>query len=110
MQRSLQDEGYGVVIAGNGRRALELLATLPQAVDLVLADVRMPEMGGHHLAQVPAETRPDLPVIYTTGWIEEQNPATSSLPAGSVLLPKPFKPESLIGLVRAVLRPPAQAP
>ena len=104
IQRSLQDEGYGVVTAVNGRRALDLIATLPQAIDLVLADVKMPEMGGRHLGRVLAATRPDLPVIYMSGWLEEQNPATSTLPAGAVLLPKPFKPTALVELVQTVLR------
>jgi CheY-like chemotaxis protein len=104
VQRVLHDAGYGVVTAENGQRALELLGTLPESVDLVFTDVRMPGMSGPTLARTLSESKPDLPVIYTSGWLEEQDPATSQLPPHSSLLPKPFMPSQLLESVGMALR------
>ena len=104
VQRVLHDAGYGVVTAENGQRALDLLSTLPESVDLVFTDVRMPAMSGPAMARVLSESKPDLPVIYTSGWLEEQDPATSQLPPRSSLLPKPFMPGQLLESVATALR------
>jgi CheY-like chemotaxis protein len=104
VERTLREEGYGVVVAEHGKRALELLATLPQAVDLIFADVRMPEMGGAELGRILAQTRADLPIIYSTGWPEELNPATSRLGPNATMLPKPFNPATLLRAVEAVFK------
>ena len=69
----------------------------------MFADVRMPQMGGAELGRVLGRTRPSLPVIYPSGWPDEQSRATSRLPRNAVLLPKPFSPDKLIEELRAGL-------
>ena len=104
IERTLREEGYGVVVAEHGKRALELLATVPQAVDLVVADVRMPEMGGIELGHILSASRANLPIIYITGWPDEQNAATSALGPAARVLPKPFNPVTMIRAVESALK------
>jgi DNA-binding NtrC family response regulator len=62
---ALRNEGYAVETAGGGREALEKIAALP--VDLVVMDVRMPDLDGLAVLKRARETRPDLPVIIMSG-------------------------------------------
>jgi signal transduction histidine kinase/energy-coupling factor transporter ATP-binding protein EcfA2 len=57
----LKEEGYEVYLASNGREALEIIDTV--ALDLVILDTRMPEMGGIEVLQHITEKRPELPVV-----------------------------------------------
>src|SRR5512133_2597981 len=63
--RALSMEGYAVEVAGGGREALEKIAALP--VDVVVMDVRMPDLDGLAVLEKARETRPDLPVVIMSG-------------------------------------------
>ncbi len=65
LARALSMEGYAVETASGGREALEKIAALP--VDLVLMDVKMPDLDGLAVLRQARETRPDLPVIIMSG-------------------------------------------
>lgn len=65
----LEDQGYRVVTARNGRAALELSRT--QGADIVVTDFMMPEMGGNELIAALHETRPRLPVILMSSLDED---------------------------------------
>jgi two-component system cell cycle sensor histidine kinase/response regulator CckA len=73
-------------------------------VDAVVADVRMPAMGGAELGRALARSRPNLPVVYISGWLEEQLPETAAIPRGAPFLSKPFGPEALLQVVQRALR------
>ena len=104
MERTLREEGYGAVVAEDGRHALELLEALPDAVDVVVADIRMPHMDGTELGRILAERRPDLPVIYTSGYPDEQRRQQREDGAPiSTFLSKPFSPTQLLAAVQGVL-------
>jgi CheY-like chemotaxis protein len=66
----LKRQGYRVVAAANGRAALETLRTTRENIDLVLADVVMPEMGGPALADALAMERPGVPVVFMSGYTD----------------------------------------
>lgn len=95
----LEDEGYQVVTAENGRRALELLRQ--DRPDLVLTDLMMPVMGGHellrHLRSMPELDR--IPVI-----VMSTARAAVSIDAAAAFVPKPFDIDQLLAAIRAVLR------
>jgi CheY-like chemotaxis protein len=104
VERTLREEGYGVVVAEHGKRALELIEALPDAVDVVFADIRMPQMGGPELGRILAERHSDLPVIYTSGWPEEQlRHESRELPAAASFLAKPFSPPALLAALERIL-------
>lgn len=104
----LEHSGFAVDLAGNGEEALRLLRARPLP-DLVLADLKMPRMGGDALI---AEVERDallagLPIVVMTGALERERPA-----GALAILHKPFSPDELIGFlgrVLADLRAPARA-
>src|SRR5512142_1204125 len=65
LSRALSMAGYAVETAGGGREALEKIAALP--VDVVVMDVRMPDLDGLAVLEKARETRPELPVVIMSG-------------------------------------------
>ncbi len=65
LSRALSMEGYAVEVAGGGREALDRIAALP--VDVVVMDVRMPDLDGLSVLEKARETRPDLPFVIMSG-------------------------------------------
>jgi DNA-binding NtrC family response regulator len=65
LSRALSMEGYAVEVAGGGREALDKIAALP--VEVVVMDVRMPDLDGLAVLEKARETRPDLPVVLMSG-------------------------------------------
>ncbi len=101
MEYNLRDDGYRVVTAANGRSGLERFQT--EAVDLVLTDIRMPEMDGMELLARLKTMQPDLPVIILTahGTIGS---AVEAIKVGAFdFLTKPFPREQLSTAVRKAL-------
>ncbi|MGA7564295.1 MAG: response regulator [Desulfobaccales bacterium] len=64
----LKEEGYEVYMASNGREALEVVDKIP--LDLVILDIKMPEMDGIEALRQIKEKRPDLPVVLSTAYGE----------------------------------------
>src|SRR3546814_100543 len=87
-ERALVRKGYSVMTAANGVEALERLAE-EDHIDLLISDVVMPEMDGPTLVSQAREERPDLPIVFMSGYAEEQLRRTISVP-DFAFLPKPF--------------------
>ena len=98
----LRDLGYGVLHASNGPEALELLAQGVR-VTLLFTDVVMPGMTGRELADRALAMRPDLRVLYTTGYTRNAVVHNGVLDPGTRLLPKPFGVDELARKVREAL-------
>jgi len=69
-RRALSEAGFDVLDAADGHQALAVIAGQDQ-VDLVLTDLAMPELGGRELAQRLSQTRPGLPVIFMSGYTDD---------------------------------------
>lgn len=105
-ERALVRKGYRVVTAANGIEALEQLAIEDQ-IDLLISDVVMPEMDGPTFVKQARETRPDIPVVFMSGYAEEQLRKTISVP-NFAFLPKPFSVSQLGEVVREALNSPTK--
>ncbi|HLP43504.1 MAG TPA: response regulator, partial [Fibrobacteria bacterium] len=99
----LAGEGYRVVEAANGPAALQAFTAGGQAVDLVLSDILMPGMSGRELVQALKSLRPDLKVIFMSGYIDDEAFAVGLGSGSAPFLAKPFSPTNLIAKVREVL-------
>ena len=101
--RSLTKAGYAVREAGNGREALTTVATMTDGLDLLVTDLMMPDMGGIELSRRLREERPNLCVLFTSGYSETALPTQENGQAPMMFLEKPFTPNGLLRHVRAAL-------
>jgi PAS domain S-box-containing protein len=100
--RILRGRGYQVREAVDGLDAVCVFEEDPDTVDLVLLDVVMPRCDGPKAYAEMAKRRPDLPVLFTSGYAEGSG-GRGSLPEGAQLLDKPYDEHELAERVRAVL-------
>lgn len=101
--RALEGRGYKVLQAGTGTEALEVLEASGGEVDLVVSDVVMPEMDGPTLLNKLRETRPELKVIFISGYAEEAFKKNLEGEEIFAFLPKPFSLKQLAAAVKELL-------
>jgi CheY-like chemotaxis protein len=99
----LRRQGYNVLLATDGRVALEVAAAHPEPIDLLVTDVIMPEMSGRQLADRLKELRPGLKVLFVSGYTDDAIVRHGMLEPGIAFLQKPFTPQVLARKVREVL-------
>jgi CheY-like chemotaxis protein len=102
--RALQEYGYGVLEASGAEEALELLARADGKINMLVTDVVMPGMDGPDLARRALELRPGLPVLYMSGYTDDEIMRRGLLDAGQPFLQKPFTPEALSEQVAVQLK------
>jgi signal transduction histidine kinase/CheY-like chemotaxis protein len=98
----LKSAGYSVLEAKNGAEALETIARNTTTIHLVLADMIMPRMGGAELAERLKKERPELKVLFMSGYSEHAGEESGKI-SPQALLTKPFSIATLIGRVRETL-------
>ena len=103
MVRALRSHGYRCLEARDASEALRMLEHDEAAVDLVITDVVMPGMSGGGLGDRLALLRPDLPVLYTSAYVDEDVIGRGLLEEGRPFLQKPCTPRELARKVREVL-------
>jgi CheY-like chemotaxis protein len=101
--RILRKNGYRVLEASNGAEALRVCEAEEVAVDLMITDIVMPEMGGTELAGRLRETQPDARILFTSGYTEDAAVRQSFLDPGEAFIEKPFTPASLAKKARQIL-------
>jgi signal transduction histidine kinase len=102
LYQSLQDEGYTCRSVSNASEALQLLRST-QAIDLLLSDVGLPGMNGRQLAEIARTLRPNLPVLFITGYAETAMAREGFLAPGMQLICKPFELRQLQAQVATML-------
>jgi CheY-like chemotaxis protein len=102
----LASYGYQVLEAPSGGSALTEAQEYPARIDLLLTDVIMPDMTGKDVADRLRPARPEMKVLYVSGYSGEVIAHRGALEAGVAYLAKPFTPTLLVRKVRQVLGPP----
>jgi PAS domain S-box-containing protein len=99
----LEMNGYSVTEATNGVEALKVFAAEQGAIDLMVTDLVMPQMGGRELATKVTPLYPDLRVLFLSGYTDSVAIQQGMLDSGSYFLQKPFTPADLARTVREAL-------
>ncbi|HET6837586.1 MAG TPA: PAS domain S-box protein [Gemmatimonadales bacterium] len=102
IRRSLTEAGFTVIEAANGREALAKAAGETR-LDALLTDLAMPEIGGRELARRLREIRPALPVLFISGYTDDEVMRRGLLESGATFLEKPFSPELLARKLSQIL-------
>lgn len=103
--RALKLRGYQVLEAENADEALSILSDEDLSVDVVVTDVVMPGMDGPTWVRQAQQSRPDLRVIFVSGYAEDSFTENQALIPNSVFLPKPFSLNDLTITVRQHIQP-----
>jgi two-component system cell cycle sensor histidine kinase/response regulator CckA len=101
--RALRNKGYTVLEATSGQHALEVLNKEEWKVDLLVSDVVMPQMDGPTLIREVRAARPDMKVVFISGYAEDAFRKSLDPDAEFDLLPKPFSLKQLAAKVKEVM-------
>ena len=99
----LSELGYAFVEAGDADSAVPILDS-PQRIDLLISDVGLPGMNGRQLAEIGRQYRPDLKVLFITGYAEHAAVRGGFLDPGMQMITKPFTFDLLTAKVREMIR------
>jgi signal transduction histidine kinase len=99
----LSDLGYAFVEACDGDSAVPILASA-QRIDLLISDVGLPGMNGRQLAEIGRQLRPDLRVLFITGYAEHAAVRGGFLDPGMQMITKPFTFDLLTAKVREMIK------
>jgi signal transduction histidine kinase len=103
LRQNLQTNGYRVIEAGDGLEALRQSRQEKNRIDLMVADVVLPRMNGQQLAAQLLQDRPNLKVLFLSGYSEETVIANGAIGQGMGFLAKPFTPTALATKIRDLL-------
>jgi PAS domain S-box-containing protein len=107
-RKVLAARGYTVLIAAHGVEALRVAEQHPGPIHLMVADVVMPGMSGREVGELLVRARPEVKVLYVSGYANESIVHHGVLEPGLAFLEKPFTPDALARKVREVLGAPAR--
>lgn len=99
----LEGLGYRVLVASNGRLALQMIAETTEPIHLVISDTVMPEMGGRELRNELRHTSPAIRILLISGYASPATEPESTDKANDQFLSKPFSLQELASKVREVL-------
>lgn len=102
-QEVLASQNFNVLLAANADEAMAIAADPDQAIDLLVTDIVMPGRPGTELAKEIRDLRPDVRVLFMTGYTDRQGELSEDQ-ARHMLLLKPFTPHGLVSKIQAMLK------
>ena len=99
----LEQYGYSVLSAKNGRQAVEVARKYPGTIALLVTDVVMPELGGSELAKLLTIERPEIRVLFISGYTESAVLQHGVIDVATCFLQKPFSLKALVTKIRNLL-------
>ena len=102
IEHYLQREGMRVIRAMNGKQAIEINAT--QSIDLILLDIKLPELNGWEVLKRIRQSNQRTPVIMLTALDQDVDKVTALRMGADDFVIKPFNPNEVVARVHAVLR------
>jgi two-component system cell cycle sensor histidine kinase/response regulator CckA len=103
LRHILEGQGYQVLSASNGEEALSISQDLERDIKLMITDVVMPQMSGRELAERMQALRPNLPVLFMSGYTDDAIVRHGLLDAKLNFIQKPFDADAAARKVREVL-------
>ena len=103
IRRVLEKEGYNLLQANNGQEALDLSREHSTDIDLMLTDIVMPKMDGFKLAENMSKQRPQMKILYMTGYLDQSKINDRVEEIKPILVNKPFVPDQLLKRIRSQL-------
>jgi len=103
LKRILEDQGYQVLAASNGEEALAYSQDLDHDIKLMITDVVMPQMSGRELTERMMVVRPNVRVLYMSGYTDDAIVRHGLLDESLQFIQKPFDSASIARKVREVL-------
>ena len=100
----LEDLGYRAIEASDPQAAIAVLGS-PGAIDLLISDVGLPGMNGRQLAELARDGRPNLPILFITGYAENAAIRADFLGANMEMIAKPFALEALAAKINEMMAP-----
>ncbi len=102
-RRILEGNGYKVLEARYGDEALRVSENNPEPIDLLMTDVVMPGMSGHELANRLIPLRPEMKILFMSGYTDDISGPGNGRGKPPAFLPKPFLPQDVLRAVRRAL-------
>ncbi|MHB8286753.1 MAG: response regulator, partial [Caulobacteraceae bacterium] len=99
----LTELGYAAEEAVDAKTAIPIIES-DRRIDLVVSDVGLPGMNGRQLAEIARQHRPDLPILFITGYAENAAVRSGFLAPGMEMIAKPFALDVLAVKIRAMTR------
>ena len=99
----LEEAGYHLIVARDGEEAIQFLDQHAEELSAAVLDVIMPRKGGKEVHAAIKVRRPEIPVIFSTGYGGPARELRDLPGGGSVLLEKPYSPDDLLLKLREVL-------
>ena len=103
IKQVLNSQGYKVLEAVNGNEALRICRSYPNKIQLLIADMVMPEISGSQVVEEFIQTRPHSKILVISGYIREKSLTKILSQPSCLFLPKPFTSETLLGSIDCLM-------
>ncbi len=103
VQTILEKRGFEVLASLSPTKAIEVFESRPDDIQLLIADIVMPEMEGTDLAAHLVRLNPELPVLFMSGFVTEHEVEQAARIAQFAFIRKPFRPATLVQAVQKML-------
>jgi len=104
-RKALQGHGFNVLLAEDGLEALEIMTHDPRGIDAVLLDMTMPNLSGEETYRQIRKIRPNLAVLFSSGFNEKEALGSLTREGFSSFIKKPYRPQDLVAKLRQLVAP-----